>query len=51
MADKDKTKKPAEKLHDDSPEQNKHGVLTTQDTPKASDEVRKSATDPGSKKK
>ena len=47
MADKDKPTTPAEKLSGDSPEQNKHGVLTTQDTPKKPDETRVSATDPG----
>lgn len=53
MAD-DKAKKkidPATKQEDDSPPQNKHGVLTTQTTPKGPDETRVSATDPGHKDK
>ena len=51
MADKGKeSKAPADKK-DDSPPQNKHGILTTQDTPKEADETRVSATDPGHKDK
>lgn len=51
MADKaDETKKPTDDK-DDSPPQNKHGILTTQDTPKGPDETRVSATDPGHKDK
>ena len=42
---------PATGQKDDSPPQNKHGVLTTQTTPKEPDETRVSATDEGHKDK
>ena len=51
MADDSKSTKidPATGEKDDSPPQNKHGVLTTQTTPKEPDETRVSATDEGHK--
>ena len=49
MADEKAPKDPVTGEKDDSPPQNKHGLLTTQTTPKEADETRVSATDKGHK--